>query len=100
MKKKTESTKTMNKESLVASVVDLSGLSKKDSTNALEAMIQSIQNGLKDGNDVRITGFGTFLVTQRPAREGRNPRTGKTIKISASKAPKFRAGKTLKESIA
>ena len=89
----------MNKEGLVASVAELSGLSKKDSTNALDAITQSIQKELKKGNDVRLTGFGTFLVTQRPARNGRNPRTGKPIKIAASKFPKFRAGKTLKEAI-
>lgn len=100
MKKNTESTKTMNKKSLIASVAELSGLSKKESTNALEAITQSIQNALKKGNDVRISGFGTFLVIQRPEREGHNPRTGKTMKFTAKKSPKFRAGKTLKESIA
>ena len=100
MKKNTEATKPMNKEGLVASLAELSGLSKKDSTRALDAMIQSIQKGLKVGNDVSITGFGTFCITKRKAREGRNPRTGETIKIAASKNPKFRAGKNLRESIA
>lgn len=99
MTKNIKNTKPMNKEGFIASVAELSGLSKKDSTQALNAMIQSIQKGLKDGNDVTITGFGTFCVTKRKAREGRNPRTGETIKIAASKSPKFRAGKNLRESI-
>lgn len=90
----------MNKDGLVTSVADLSGLSKKDSTHGLEAMIQSIQKALKEGKDVRLAGLGTFLVAQRPERDGRNPRTGETLKIPASKSPKFRAGKTLKEAIA
>ena len=100
MTKNTKDTKPMNKEGLVTSIAELSGLSKKDSTQALDAMIQSIQKGLKDGNDVSLTGFGTFGVTKRKAREGRNPRTGEKIKIAASKSPKFRAGKNLRESIA
>lgn len=100
MTKNTKDTKPMNKEDFVASVAELSGLSKKDSTQALDAMIKSIQKGLKNGNDVSITGFGTFCVTKRKAREGRNPRTGETIKIAAAKIPKFRAGKNLKEAIA
>jgi DNA-binding protein HU-beta len=90
----------MNKNDLVTSVADLCGLSKKDSTGAIDAMIQSIQKALKEGKDVRLAGLGTFLVAHRPERDGRNPRTGETIKILASKSPKFRAGKTLKEAIA
>jgi len=100
MTKNTKDTKPMNKEDFVASVAEFSGLSKKDSTQALDAIIKSIQKGLKNGNDVSLTGFGTFYVTKRKAREGRNPRTGETIKIAAAKIPKFRAGKNLKESIA
>ena len=92
--------KPMNKNDLVTSVADLSGLSKTDSTHAIEAMIQSLQKALKEGNDVRLAGFGTFSITQRLARDGRNPRTGETLKLAASKSPKFRAGKTLKEAIA
>src|SRR5437867_1531829 len=98
--KQTSKTKTMNKDALIASVSEISDLSKTDSTKALEAIIQSIQLGLKNGKEVRITGFGTFGITKRKAREGRNPRTGKTIKIAASNHPKFKAGKILKESIA
>ena len=100
MAKNTETTQSINKEGVIASVAELSGLSKADSTRALDALIQSIKKGLQSGNDVRLTGFGTFCVTKRMAREGRNPRTGETIKIAASKIPKFRAGKNLRESIA
>jgi len=87
-------------QSLVSSIAELSGLSKADSTRALEAMIQSIQKGLKEGKAVNLVGFGAFSITKREARDGRNPRTGETIKIAASKTPKFRSGKTLKEAIA
>lgn len=90
----------MNKDALISSVSEISGLSKTDSTKALESMLQSIQIGLKNSMEIRITGFGTFGITERKAREGRNPRTGKTIKIEASKHPKFKAGKILKEAIA
>lgn len=93
-------TQTMNKDALISSVSEISGLSKTDSTKAIEATLQSIQIGLKNGREVRIMGFGTFGITERKAREGRNPRTGKTIKIAASKHPKFKAGKILKEAIA
>lgn len=90
----------MNKSTFITSVAVLSGLSKTSSTLALEAMIQSIQKTLKDGKDVRLSGFGIFDVAHRPERDGRNPRTGVTIKLAASKLPKFRAGKALKEAIA
>ena len=91
---------TMNKHALISSVSKISGLSKTDSTKALESMLQSIQIGIKNSMEVRITGFRTFGITERKAREGRNPKTGKTIKIAASKHPKFKAGKILKEAIA
>lgn len=90
----------MNKDALISSVSEISGLSKTDSTKALESMLQSIQIGVKNGMEVRIMGFGTFGTTERKAREGRNPRTGKTIKIAASKHQKFKAAKILKEAIA
>lgn len=89
----------MNKQSLIASIAELSGLSKADSLRALEAMIQSIQKGLKEGKKVSLVGFGSFSVSQRSAREGHNPLTGKTLKIPAKKYPKFKAGKMLKEAI-
>ena len=100
MTKSTKATKPMNKQSLIASIAELSGLSKADSTRALEAMIQSIQKALKNGNNVSLIGFGTFRVTKRDARDGHNPRTGKKIKIPATKYPKFRPGKLLKEALA
>lgn len=98
--KQNSKTQTMNKDGLISSVSEISGLSKTDSTKALESMLQSIQIGLKNSKEVRIMGFGTFGITERKAREGRNPKTGKTIKIAASKHPKFKAGKILKEAIA
>jgi len=91
--------KTMNKESLVLSVAEISGLSKANSSRALAGMIQSIQKSLKEGKKVSLVGFGTFTVSQRPARDGHNPRTGKQLKIPAKKYPKFKAGKILKEAL-
>ena len=90
----------MNKSTFITSVAVLSGLSKASSALALEAMLQSIQKTLKDGKEVKLSGFGLFSVTHRPEREGRNPRTGVTIKLSASKLPKFRSWKSFKEAIA
>ena len=89
----------MNKNDLVASVATNSGLSKADSTKAVDAVFDSITASLKGGNEVRLVGFGTFTVTQRRASEGRNPRTGETIQIPASNQPKFRAGKGLKDAV-
>ena len=89
----------MNKNDLVASVATNSGLSKADSTTAVDAVFDSITASLKGGNEVRLVGFGTFTVTQRRASEGRNPRTGETIQIPASNQPKFRAGKGLKDAV-
>lgn len=89
----------MNKNDLVASVAANSGLSKADSTKAVDAVFDSITSSLKGGNEVRLVGFGTFTVTQRRASEGRNPRTGEKIQIPASNQPKFRAGKGLKDAV-
>jgi DNA-binding protein HU-beta len=89
----------VNKNDLVASVATNSGLSKADSTKAVDAVFDSITASLKGGNEVRLVGFGTFTVTQRRASEGRNPRTGETIQIPASNQPKFRAGKGLKDAV-
>ena len=89
----------MNKNDLVAKVAATAGLSKSDATKAVDAVFEAIEGTLKNGSDVRLVGFGTFTVTKRRASEGRNPRTGETIKIPASKLPKFRAGKALKDAV-
>lgn len=89
----------MNKNDLVAKVAATAGLSKADATKAVDAVFDSIMAALKKGAEVRLVGFGTFLVTKRRASEGRNPRTGEKIKIPASKLPKFRAGKGLKDAV-
>ena len=89
----------MNKNELIASIASETGLTKTDSAKALDAFVASITNALKKGDEVRLVGFGTFAVTKRAASEGRNPRTGAKIKIAASKQPKFRAGKGLKDAV-
>ena len=89
----------MNKNDLVASVADSADMSKVDAGKAVEAVFDSITGSLKGGDDVRLVGFGTFSVANRKASEGRNPRTGEKIQIPASKQPKFKAGKGLKESV-
>ena len=89
----------MNKVELVDAVAAAAGLSKADATKAVDAVFDSITVELKNGSEVRLVGFGTFLVTNRAASEGRNPRTGEAIQIPASKQPKFRAGKGLKDSV-
>jgi DNA-binding protein HU-beta len=87
----------MNKQDLINSMSTKSGLSKKDSVGALEAFISSVEDALKVGDKVSLVGFGTFEVTERKARKGRNPQTGEEIDIPASKSPKFKAGKGLKD---
>lgn len=90
----------MNKAELVASIAEKSNLTKKDAEGALNAFMKSVEESLVDGEKVQLVGFGTFEVRQRKAREGRNPRNPKeVIHIPASKAPVFKAGKTLKESV-
>jgi DNA-binding protein HU-beta len=89
----------VNKNDLVAAVSAGTGLSKSDSANAVDSMLDSITGALKSGGEVRLVGFGTFSVAQRRASEGRNPRTGEKIQIPASKQPKFKAGKALKEAV-
>ena len=89
----------MNKGELVVKVAEVKGLSKKDSEAAINAFVETIQNSLKGGEKVAIAGFGTFDVSNRKARTGRNPQTGEEIKIAASKNPKFKAGKSFKEMI-
>lgn len=99
MKKTTKSSTHMTKPDLVASLSEISGFSQATSLKALDATISSITKALKDGNDVRIPGFGTFKVYHRSASDGRNPRTGKAIKIPAKKLPKFKASPQLKTEI-
>jgi len=89
----------MNKSELIAAVADKAGLSRSQASAAVEATIESIVTTLKSGDDVRLVGFGTFQVVQRAAGVGRNLRTGETIKIPASKTPKFKAGQVLKDAI-
>ena len=86
----------MNKTELIAAMAENSGLSKKDSEAALKAFVEAVSEALKKDDKVQIVGFGTFEVAERAAREGRNPQTGKAMKIKASKSPKFKAGKALK----
>ena len=89
----------MNKTELVAAIADKAELSKKDSEKALKAFVDVVTEQLKEGEKVQLVGFGTFEVSERAAREGRNPQTGKTMKIAACKAPKFKAGKALKDMV-
>ena len=89
----------MNKNDLISSVADSSGLSKADAGRAVDAVFDSIASALKGGGDVRIVGFGTFSVAHRAATTGRNPRTGEAIQIAASKQPKFKAGAPLKDAV-
>ena len=87
----------MNNTELVEAMAKEAGLSKKDSEAALKAFIDTVEGALKKGDKVQLVGFGTFEVSKRSAREGRNPQTGATMKIKASKAPKFKAGKAFKD---
>lgn len=89
----------MNKNDLVAVVADKTGLSRSDSTSAVDCVFDAITDALKSGNEVRLVGFGTFSVSRRRASEGRNPRTGERINIPASNQPKFKAGKGLKDAV-
>ena len=89
----------MNKTQLVDAIVEKSGLKKKEAEAAVNAMTDAIAAALKAGDKVQLVGFGTFEVKERAAREGRNPRTGETIAIAASKHPTFTAGKALKDSV-
>lgn len=87
----------MNKTELVAAMAEQAGVSKKDAEKTLKAFTDVVADELKKGGKVQLVGFGTFEVSKRAAREGRNPQTGKTMKIEASMAPKFKAGKALKD---
>lgn len=89
----------MNKNDLIASVSTAAGISKADAAGAVDAVLDSITSALSSGGEVRLVGFGTFSVAQRRATTGRNPRTGATIQIPASKQAKFKAGKALKTAV-
>ena len=89
----------MNKTEFIASVAEKAAISKKDAEKAVAAFIATVTEELKKGGKVQMVGFGTFEVSERAARTGRNPQTGEIIEIKASKAPKFKAGKALKDAI-
>ena len=89
----------MNKTELVAAISEKTELTKKDSEKALKALIDVVAEELKKGEKVQLVGFGTFEVSERAARTGKNPQTGAEIKIAACKAPQFKAGKALKDAV-
>ena len=89
----------MNRMELVAAIAERSELSKKDAEKALKAFTDVVAEELKKGEQIQLVGFGTFKVSERAAREGRNPQTGETMQIKASKSPKFTAGKALKDAL-
>ena len=89
----------LNKNDLIAAVATSTELSKADATKADDGELDAITGSLQSGNEVRLVGFGTFSVANRAASTGRNPRTGETIQIPASKQPKFKAGKALKDAV-
>ncbi len=89
----------MNKTELVAAIAEKTELSKKDSEKALKAFVDIVTEALQKGEKIQLVGFGTFEVAERAAREGRNPLTGEKMQINASKAPKFKAGKALKDAV-
>ena len=87
----------MNKSELVAAMAEKAGLQKKDAEKALAAFTEVVAEGLKNGDKIQLVGFGTFEVSERAERVGRNPQTGAEMKIPASKSPKFKAGKAVKD---
>ena len=89
----------MNRAELIAAMAEKAEISKKDAEKALKAFTEVVADELKKGEKIQLVGFGTFEVSERAAREGRNPQTGKSMKIAACKAPKFKAGKALKDAI-
>ena len=89
----------MNKTELIAAIAEKTELSRKDAEKALKAFTEVDEEELKKGEKIQLVGFGTFEVSERAAREGRNPQTGETMQIAASKSPKFKAGKALKDAI-
>ena len=89
----------MNKTELVAAIAEKAQITRKDADAALKAFTDVVSDELKKGEKIQLVGFGTFEVSERPARVGRNPRTGETMTIAASKQPKFKPGKALKDAI-
>ena len=89
----------MTKSELIAEISRISGLTKVDSERALDAFIQSVETALKNGDEIKLVGFGTFLTTKKEATIGRNPKTGESMNIPARIVPKFRAGKQLKDAV-
>ena len=89
----------MNKTEFIAAIAEEAGLSKTDAAKAVKAFTDVVTEEMKKGEKVQLIGFGNFEVSERPAREGRNPRTGETMTIAASKTPKFKPGKALKDEI-
>lgn len=89
----------MNKQELIESVAAQADISKADATRAVDALVDNVTSALRKGDQVTLVGFGTFSVKQRAARTGRNPQTGETIQIKASKVPGFKAGKALKDAV-
>ena len=89
----------MSKQEFVDKVASEAGLSKKDATAAVDAVLKTIEDELKGGGEVTFTGFGKFHVAERGAREGRNPRTGESMQIAASRVPRFTAGSGLKKAV-
>lgn len=90
---------SMNKTELITAVAENAELSKKDAEKALKAFVEVVTEELKKGEKIQLVGFGTFEVSERAAREGRNPQTGKTMSIAACKVPKFKVGKALKDAV-
>lgn len=89
----------MNKQELVSKIADSAKVTKTDASTMLDSFVKIVTQQLKKGNDVRLTGFGTFTTSKRKATTGRNPRTGASIKIAAKTQPKFKAGKSLRDSV-
>ena len=89
----------MKKGELIDHVAKTVGITKKDAGAAIDAVVEAVMKSLKKGDDVQITGFGSFTVSRRAAKEGRNPRTGEKIKIKAANVPRFKAGKGLKDAV-
>ena len=89
----------MNKQDLIGELADRAGLNRMDAARAVETMLEVITDALRRGDEVRLVGFGNFVVTRRKASTGRNPRTGEPMQIKASSQPKFRPGKVLKDAV-
>ena len=89
----------MNRNDLITALASNAGFPKRDAERALDGILAAITEALERGDDVRLTGFGTFTVTHRPATQARNPRTGASVEVAAYRQPKFKAGKSLKEAV-